>query len=291
MAKTIKFNLILDNVPVRDIDGLRENFSIEDILSYYSNKILHRWLEVRGYHEELAEVNAIPVNSDTYTIISSLIQIFRIEADPNKIREGISILTYLVEHRICNLEYAQNQADRKTVIEDYHAGYDILIEHMLANKNDMSVLKADAREIEENYYELFKLDCRRLYFYLSTRARKAIFALLTRPCFRKHWIEDTAVTEVRNDIRSNLTELNLMKSLLADDIVIEKRNTEGMWDPIVPKGNTVMVLYIASSSFIKNSGNFSEKLAHTDVNNNLLLLDGLEFQCNSYPKDVIYMEV
>lgn len=293
MAKTIKFNLILDNVPVRDLDGLREHFSIEDILSYYSNKILQRWLDVRGYQKELAEVNAIPVNSDTYTVISSLIEIFRIEADPNKIREGISILTYLVEHRICDLEYAKNQTDRKVIIEDYHTGYNMLIEHMLANKTDMSVLKADAREIEENYYELFKLDCRRLYYYLSTRARKAIFALLTRPRCRKLWIdEETAIKDVREDICVNLTELTTMKALLADDIVVEKRNTEGMWDPIVPKGNQVMILYITPGSFVKNFGNFSEKLSSTDINHYLCLFDGLEFQCNSTsPKEAVYMEV
>ncbi len=35
MAKTIKFNLILDGNPVRDIEDLRDNFSIEDILEVY----------------------------------------------------------------------------------------------------------------------------------------------------------------------------------------------------------------------------------------------------------------
>lgn len=49
MAKTIKFNLILDDKPVRTIEDLRENFSIEDILELYNNGLLQSWLEVRGY--------------------------------------------------------------------------------------------------------------------------------------------------------------------------------------------------------------------------------------------------
>lgn len=53
MAKTIKFNLICDDKPVRTIEDLQNNFSIEDVLSYYNNKLLQRWLEVRGYTEEL----------------------------------------------------------------------------------------------------------------------------------------------------------------------------------------------------------------------------------------------
>lgn len=40
MAKTIKFNLICDNTPVRTIEDLQNNFSIEDVLNYYRNGLL-----------------------------------------------------------------------------------------------------------------------------------------------------------------------------------------------------------------------------------------------------------
>lgn len=59
MAKTIKFNLICDNKPIRTIEDLRENFSIEDVLEYYNNGLLQRWLLVRGYDEYLREVKNI----------------------------------------------------------------------------------------------------------------------------------------------------------------------------------------------------------------------------------------
>lgn len=53
MAKTIKFNLILDNYPVRNIEGLQEHFSMEDMLKYFENGLLLRWLDVRGYENSM----------------------------------------------------------------------------------------------------------------------------------------------------------------------------------------------------------------------------------------------
>ncbi|MBF0228235.1 MAG: hypothetical protein HQK63_01365 [Desulfamplus sp.] len=37
MTKPIKFNLILDGKPIRDITGLEENFNIDDLLEHYKS--------------------------------------------------------------------------------------------------------------------------------------------------------------------------------------------------------------------------------------------------------------
>ncbi len=42
MAKVIKFNLICDDKPIRNIEDLQENFCIEDVLKYYQNGLLLR---------------------------------------------------------------------------------------------------------------------------------------------------------------------------------------------------------------------------------------------------------
>ena len=83
MAKTIKFNLICDEKPVRTIEDLQSNFSIEDVLDYYNNKLLHRWLSVRGYNSELEAVSAIYCN-DPIEIIKELIRIFVVYTDEKK---------------------------------------------------------------------------------------------------------------------------------------------------------------------------------------------------------------
>ena len=51
MAKTIKFNLICDNTPVRTIEDLQNNFSIEDVLDYYRNGLLRRDHKARGFYD------------------------------------------------------------------------------------------------------------------------------------------------------------------------------------------------------------------------------------------------
>lgn len=96
MAKTIKFNLICDEKPIRTIEDLQNNFSIEDVLEYYNNKLLHRWLSVRGYAAELEKVSAI-TSQEPMEIIKELIRIFDIASGTSTpcIPSSISIILIL----------------------------------------------------------------------------------------------------------------------------------------------------------------------------------------------------
>ena len=76
MAKTIKFSLRLDDKPIRDIKGLQENFCIDDILEFYYNGLLQKWLKVRGFDDYLKKVEA---SQDNDSVIIQLINIFDIE--------------------------------------------------------------------------------------------------------------------------------------------------------------------------------------------------------------------
>ena len=102
MAKTIKFNLICDDKPVRTIEDLQENFSIEDVLKYYQNGLLLRWLEVRGYEAEYKKVSEIR-EIEALEIVKELIKIFDIEANSPKI---ISLLKRIAENNLYNDEYS-----------------------------------------------------------------------------------------------------------------------------------------------------------------------------------------
>ena len=117
MAKTIKFNLICDQKPIRTIEDLQNNFSIEDVLTYYRNGLLTRWLEVRGYTEELEKVNTIP-EMDSLGIIKSLIKIFNITADDNEVKQGIYILEYLNESKELLECYRQENFKKQNNPED-----------------------------------------------------------------------------------------------------------------------------------------------------------------------------
>ena len=83
MAKTIKFNLMCDGYPCRNIEDVQEHFCIEDMLEYYESGLLKRWLEVRGFKDELAEVEAIKA-TEVLQITEELIRIFEILTDEDK---------------------------------------------------------------------------------------------------------------------------------------------------------------------------------------------------------------
>lgn len=292
MAKTIKFNLILDNYPVRNIEGLQEHFSIEDMLKYFENGLLLRWLNVRGYDEQYAAVEAIDKSLDRKEIVTSLVKIFEVaEMDIAYIEKAIGILTYLDEEKELNAIYKENAYAKKQVINDYHSGYIALIMHMEENKDNMALLKADAIQMEREYFGLFELNNYELYFHLVESAPKAIFAILTRDAFRKFWIGEEANTYIYSSVKTKLLATAKAKEILGDDLKIVKRNTQAMWDPIERPEVKLMVISINAGTFIKNAGNFSEKLGHTDVNFKLVKFDGLEYQCNNETYELLYMEV
>lgn len=292
MAKTIKFNLILDNYPVRNIEGLQEHFSIEDMLKYFENGLLLRWLNVRGYEKQYAAVEAIDKSLDRKEIVMALVKIFEVvEMDVADIEKAIGILTYLDEEKELNAIYKENAFSKKQIVDDYHSGYAALVMHMEENKDNMAMLKADAIQIEREYFGLFELNHYELYFRLVETAPKAIFAILTRDAFRKFWIGDEANAKIYTSVKTALLATAKAKEILGDDLKIVKRNTQAMWDPIERPEVKLMVISIVAGTFIKNAGNFSEKLGNTDVNDKLVKFDGLEYQCNNKSYELLYMEV
>lgn len=292
MAKTIKFNLILDNYPVRNIEGLQEHFSIEDMLKYFESGLLLRWLNVRGYDEQYAAVEAIDKSFDRKEIVMSLVKIFEVvEMDIADIEKAIGILTYLDEEKELNAIYKENAYAKKQIVDDYHSGYTALIMHMEENKDNIALLKADAIQMEREYFGLFELNHYELYFRLVESAPKAIFAILTRDAFRKFWIGEEANVRIYSSVKTALLATAKAKEILGDDLKIVKRNTQAMWDPIERPGVKLMVISIVDGTFIKNAGNFSEKLGNTDVNDKLVKFDGLEYQCNNETYELLYMEV
>lgn len=289
MAKTIKFNLILDDYPVRNIEGLQNHFSIEDVLKYFDNGLLLRWLDVRGYESQRDAVQAIDKSLDRKAILVELVKIFEVvDLEEPEIEKEIAILSYLEEENAENLLYKECAYEKKRVIDGYHSGYEALIFHMIENKENMAVLKADAFQLEREYFGLFELNHYELFFSLIEFAPKAIFAILTREIFKEFWIGEKANRKIHERmVRAILNAIEI----LGEDVKVVMRNTQAMWDPIERPEVKVMVISIEYGTFIKNAGEFSEKLGSADVNNKLLTFNGLEYQCNDEFKKLVYMEV
>lgn len=290
MAKTIKFNLICDGQPVRTLEDLKNNFSIEDIWDYYKNGLLCRWLSVREYDKQLADVQAIGV-AEKKEVIKALIKIFGLETDEKRIEQAIAILDYVEESNLKNTEYKENAFNKKQIIEEYHQNYRDLINHMVLNKDNMAILLADATKMENEYLELFILNYYDLYMKLVNDAPKAIIALLTKEIVRSRWIGENANEKIYNNIKRIYGNSSSIKSALEDDIKVVTRDTQGMWDSIERPEVEVMVLYMESGTFVKNAENYYEKLGIDDVKDKFVKLNGLAYQSNSEKNELIYMEV
>lgn len=97
----IKFNMDFRGEYIRNLEDLRNNFSVEDILEAYDNGLLVRWLDARGgYREELEQVQAIKTKTATARgVLEELIRIFCPETKQEEIDENLSLYDYLEEHR------------------------------------------------------------------------------------------------------------------------------------------------------------------------------------------------
>ncbi len=294
MAKTIKFNLICNDYPVRNLEDLRNNFSIEDILEYYHNGLLKRWLDVRGYDEYLIKVSDID-SVNNKDIIMDLIKIFELESDDNKIREYISILEHIDKRKELLKEYQATNYKVNWIINDYHQGYEAIINDIINNKDDMAKIKANIKEIELNYMGLYKLSYYELYNLLQEEAPMAIFAILMNDNMKNYYIcgEDASpgTISIYKKIISLVANKTELKEKLGEELKIFKGDTEAYWKDIEPKDKNFMIIDMEVGNYIRSAGAFGEEISSADVDSKFLILDGIDYKSNSKSKELLYMEV
>ena len=306
MAKTIKFNLVCDEKPVRTIEDLQNNFSIEDVLAYYDNKLLHRWLGVRGYNTELEAVSAI-TSSDPMEVIKELIRIFDVVTDEEKVEESIYMLKYLDERKELCAIYEQENYNSKHIIKDYETGYRQLVEGILENPNDAAVIKANIAEMVANYSWILELNHRELFWTLVREdLALAIMCLLMNEKARNYYlpveitVEDGVTlldTEQNADKRNMFVKIcALIKqsdfiSAVQENLVAFSGMTDGYWKDLEPKGKKYMIVSMGEGDYVRSAGHSGGDLSSADVLNKFVIIDGVDYKSNSATRTLLYMEV
>ena len=163
----IKFDLIMDGCPVRNLDDVRCHFSMEDILKCYYNGFLARWLLVKGYMEELEAVESIDLRASDGEVLKELIRIFRIDAEEGAVDTAVGVLAYLYEERELYNEYHKDVLLRKRVIEDYLQGYERLMSNMADHKDQEALLRADIVELKRSYMGICRLAQPEIYSWIN----------------------------------------------------------------------------------------------------------------------------
>lgn len=305
MAKTIKFNLICDEKPVRTIEDLQNNFSIEDILNYYNNRLLHRWLSVRGYDLELEKVCAI-TSTSPMEIIKELIRIFDVSADEKRVEESIYMLKYLDERKELCAIYERENYKAKSIIDDYEAGYRQLVDGILENPNDVAVIKANIAEIVSNYAWILKLNHRNLFYILLAKSALAIMCLLMNEKSRNYylpivvtaedgttWIdtEKNADKKAMFDFICQMIKQADFATLLEGNLMTFAGMTDGYWKDLEPKGKRYMIISMENGDYVRSAGHSGGDLSSSDILNKFVIVDGVDYKSNSNTHKLLYMEV
>ncbi|MBP5200503.1 MAG: hypothetical protein J6Z82_07625 [Schwartzia sp.] len=291
MAKTIKFNLVMDENAVRNMDGLRENFSIEDLLKYYKNGLLLRWLEVREYQKEAEQVKNLKAVDDK-AIIRELAHIFKLEIEDSEIDKSTEILKFLEKERKMNAEYCKDAKDKENILRKYHEGYySLLLKMMKDDKDNINALKADAVDLERNYKRLFELNSKWVYFKACKTMPNVILSILSMDELRKYWDEDEAIIESLK--KYFLVDTSKYADILGGSLKTRNHDTRGSWKIITPSNKEVILLHIAKNAFVRNGDpeDDEEEYAAEDVNGKFLKFHGLQYKCASEKKTLFYMEV
>lgn len=176
MAKTIKFNIIIDNKPVRSIEDLQENFNLQEILEIYKNGSLKRWLEVRNYKEYISKIDKIKPDTNNFDIIVKLSEIFDVEKEINEIKKSVYYIDFKRKREADLKLIEEKNIDLKDIIKKYHTDYEELLNNISINKNNYPYIKNAINEIFNNYLELFKIN---IYSFYKRFTKQSILAILT----------------------------------------------------------------------------------------------------------------
>ena len=184
MTKTIKFNLIVDGKPIRNLDELRENFNIEDVLAFYRNGLLSRWLESRDLTEEFSELKTI--SEDDVEAAKELCKIFH----GNFTNQQIEMAAYPFAFRRKHIErlehHESSDAKIREVIRTYHENYTKLLSSIEERSADYPFIKSAIAEIFSHYFELYILDARAFYDRFIKTHPLVILAVLANTDMRPH---------------------------------------------------------------------------------------------------------
>src|SRR5699024_4253224 len=103
-------------------------------------------------------------------------KIFNVSTDDKEIAQGVYILKYLEESKELLDCYRQENFKKQSIIDDYATGYRQLVDGILQNPNDIALIKANIKEMVNNYAWVLELNHRDLFNTL--KANDCVLAIM-----------------------------------------------------------------------------------------------------------------
>ncbi len=329
MTKAIKFNLMLDKHPVRDLDDLLENFNLDDLLTVYNSQLLHRWLEVRGLMDELNQIIAVS-SYDGKEIAQTLCKVFQVDLSNEEVKAAVYPFELRHQQKQQIEELAIQQFNRNEVIKKYHADYKDLREKMLLKNmpakeakntndgildkvvsalsdfatdvcianiekhnekaSDYQFLKATISVLWQDYSQLFKVDFDSFFQLFIKNNPLTLFSMLANEEYRESGLFDD---ERKAIVFSKIPASPSLppNQVFPSPYLSYAGLTDGYWKDLQPKGIKCLVLRMEASNFIRNAEKNGEELNANAVNGQFLILDGIDYKSNNANHALIYMVI
>lgn len=278
MTKAIKFNLILDGRPVRNLDELKDSFNIEELITSYRNGLLVRWLDTRGLYNEIAELEEIP--EDDMEAAKLLCTVFHMDLSNNQVEKAVFPFFFRKKERELLDRYNELKDKRNEVVRAYHEDYRNLLLSIEHQSKSYSFVKSAVEMIFNNYFELYLLDAVAFYERFITDHPLVILALLANTDMRPHIAKE--LIQVKKDIESNV---------LIPHVESFSGITEGYWKDLKPKGTKYLIIHMVTGNFVRSCGLSGEELKSSDVNGKFPILDGVDYKSNNSSHKLLYMEI
>ncbi len=260
---------------------------------------------MRGYKKEYDQISRFTC-TEPIEIVKSLIKIFEVETDDEKITQGIYMLQYLNEKRELLQIYEEQSTQVNAMIDDYVTGYRQMIDGIVQNPDDIALIKANIAEIVDQYLYLFQLDYRNLFKLLSVKSYLAIMCLLMQEQARNYYLPsiqaDAKGTEyAQEDFDEDKKELyrdlcgiiksSTFKEKLGAHLQRFSGNTEAYWKDIKPSEGKYMIISMQTGDYVRSAGKSGGDLGYEDILNHFVILDGIDYKSNNASHELLYMEV
>lgn len=303
MAKTIKFNLVCDGHQVRTLEDLRNNFCIEDILQYYKDGMLEKWLRVRGYLTELDAMKKI--RSDlSQDIIREIIPILGLNISHEAIECAVSTIKYKENRILAEEQYMKQKHASDALYARYFKHYESLINDILENPRDKAKIQAIIKEIVEEYAWIFKCDYRNFYYKIKDVSPLAVLCLMMNPYTRKFYIiDDDGQKDDSSILNKDIKEMyDQIKYYFSNDYnivnlgdVVVKKNNETGYRFVSLTSKKCLVIGISKAAIgdcsISSYHNNEDFLIPVNVNGKFLIMDGLQYQSQNKYTTLYYIEI
>lgn len=315
MTKAIKFNLMLDGKPVRDLESLKENFNLDDILAHYNSGVLQRWLEVRGYDEHFKKISDVR-DENELGIAESLVRAFGVAKNLEDIKRASFKFQSKREREQFLDKIEASKIKRNEVIASYHGGYNKLINEMIEKSDDITFAKQALNDIHQNYNQLWLVDFDRAFIDFCSKAPFVIFAILMNDSYRELIMsDDSKIQKIvplipipkvsTNNGGTFFTATNAIitatyampgnnaspEETLQPPFKYYAGNTDEYWKDIETKDKKYLIIVLEDGDFVRSSGNRDQEFKKTDVYLKFPMLEGVDYKSNNSKHMLIYLEV